>query len=70
MSPDITIHDNDGAWVDGRRIGTVTRGTNGEWYLIPLSKEAWADPLEGIDNIKGTGHSTPENAVKCYLSYR
>lgn len=39
----------------GRHIGDVMRGVNGEWYAVPLSAIERAYPLEGLDNVSGTG---------------
>lgn len=53
--------------IGGRRAGEVMLGSNGEWFWVPLSREAHAYPLEGRDNIRGTGFATPEGAVVAEL---
>jgi hypothetical protein len=48
----------------GKKIGSVLKGTNGEWFWVNLSQESWAEPLQGRDNVRGTGHATATAAVE------
>lgn len=56
--------------VAGGDVGEVMRGVNREWYYVSPSQAAWADPLQGLDNVAGTGYSTPEDAVMVGLNLR
>jgi hypothetical protein len=60
---EIDVDANNEVRADGRRIGSVVQGDNGEWYFVPPSREAWADPLQGLDAKKGTGSPTPMDAA-------
>ncbi len=46
-----------------RKVGEVMVGLNGEWFPVSLSRVSFADPLQGRDNIKGTGHRTALSAA-------
>ena len=43
------------------------RGANGEWYLIPKNRESHAYPLDGRDNVSGTGHKTVQACVSAHM---
>lgn len=46
----------------------VEQGINGEWYVINGHQRSWADPLQGTDNVAGTGAATPVAAAVAYVS--
>jgi hypothetical protein len=50
--------------IDGRKVGEVHRGVNGEWYHVTMHESSWADPLQGLDNIRGTGLATAAAAAE------
>jgi hypothetical protein len=54
--------------IDGALAGYVTGGSNGEWYWISPAQVSLADPIDGRDNIRGTGYATPLAAVEAILS--
>jgi hypothetical protein len=56
--------------LNGDKVGEVTRGVNGEWYPVPLSRIAHAYPLDGLDNVAGTGERTPEQAATYFQPIR
>ena len=56
-------------WADvngDKLLGTIDQGINGEWFFVPVSRQSWACPLQGLDNKKGTGHRTPREAAQAW----
>lgn len=56
--------------VNGRACGEVHRGINDEWYWVPLGRIGHAYPLQGSDNVAGTGAASPDEAALAGLDLR
>lgn len=61
--------DRDGEYIlnsHGDPVGFLHRGSNGEWYGVPIANVAHAYPVGSLDNIKGTGFATPDAALAAW----